>query len=151
MRSVRTGEKLLLKRSEFPLTLIYGNLETISSSFAFFCNKLGEFQYEPLGAPHVAACRLFTQYHAQYLEQERDRIVNELLTGKSKLRLLFVTVAFGLGIDLGGIRRVIHIGVPSTVEEYFQEAGRDGLPATAHIYYNSHDISKARTHLSKEM
>ena len=63
-------------------------------------------------------------------------------------------MAFGLGIDLGGIRRVIHIGVPSTVEEYFQEAGRavrDGLPATAHIYYNLHDISKARTHLSKEM
>ena len=40
------------------------------------------------------------------------------------------------------------------MEEYFQEArraGRDGLPAKAHVYYNSYDISKGKQHLSQVM
>ncbi len=51
-----------------------------------------------------------------------------------------MTIAFGLGIDLPLIRRVIHIGVPRTMEEYFQEIGRDGPPAVATIYFNRYDI-----------
>jgi ATP-dependent DNA helicase RecQ len=41
---------------------------------------------------------------------------------------------------LKNIRNVIHIGVPYTLEEYFQEAskaGRDGLYSKAVIHYNS--------------
>jgi ATP-dependent DNA helicase RecQ len=63
------------------------------------------------------------------------------------IRLLFVTVAFGIGIDVQNIGRVIHIGVPHTMEEFFQEAGqcgRDGLPASSTVYYNNHDISSSR-------
>lgn len=62
-------------------------------------------------------------------------------------RVLFVTIAFGLGIDCNNIRHVIHIGVSYTMEDYCQEvgrAGRDGFPARADIYYNSYDISKSR-------
>jgi superfamily II DNA helicase RecQ len=58
-----------------------------------------------------------------------------------------VTVAFGIGIDISNIRRVIHIGVPHTIEEFFQEAGRcgrDGLPASSTLYFNNHDISPLR-------
>jgi superfamily II DNA helicase RecQ len=63
------------------------------------------------------------------------------------IRLLFVTVAFGIGIDVQNIGRVIHIGVPHTMEEFFQEAGRCGrygLPASSTVYYNNHDISSSR-------
>lgn len=147
-------EELKAKRQKFELTLIYGNLETISSCYAFFSRELGNNQYEPPDAPHLSENRMFTMYHAQYPEAERERIVKDLISGKSKLKILFVTVAFGLGIDLPDIRHVIHIGVPCSIEEYLQEAGRagrDGFPATAHIYYNSSDISKARKHLSEEM
>ena len=44
----------------------------------------------------------------------------------SSLRLVFATSAFGLGIDISDIRRVIHWRLPSSIEEYVQEAGRAG-------------------------
>ena len=77
-----------------------------------------------------------------------------LIQGKSKLRIIFATVAFGIGLDISNIRHVLHIGVPYSMEEYFQEAGRagrDGLPAKVHIFFNSHDISKGRKQLSDVM
>ena len=39
--------------------------------------------------------------------------------------------------------KVVHIGVPSSMEEYFQEsgrAGRDGDPAMSRVFFNSYDI-----------
>ena len=65
---------------------------------------------------------------------------------------MFVTIAFGIGVDIKNIRCVIHIGVPHTVEEFFQEAGRsgrDGLPASSTVYYNN-DISAVHN-ISKDM
>ena len=117
---------LRYRRLDFPLTIIYGTLETISSCYEYFSSHLQEEQYEPLGSPKLAQHRLFTQFHAQYPEHERQRIVDELVQGKSKLRIIFATVAFGIGLDIKNIRQVIHIGLPYTMEEYFQEAGRAG-------------------------
>lgn len=148
------AKELQEKRSEFPLTVIYGNLETISDCYVYFNTYLGGEQYEPVGSSPLAKNRLFCQFYAQYPEHERARIVKELTSGESKLRLLFVTVSFGIGVDINDIRRVIHIGVPYTMEEYFQEAGRcgrDGFPSTATIYYNSYDISEGRKNMSEIM
>ena len=68
--------------------------------------------------------------------------------------MLFVTIAFGIGVDIPDIRHVIHIGVPKTMEEFFQEAGRggrDGAPAVATIYYNGHDIRKGQNGIDEVM
>ena len=97
---------------------------------------------------------MFSQFHAQYPNHERERIVKNLVEGASKLRVLFVAVAFGIGIDLKNIKQVIHIGVPYTMEEYFQEAGRcgrDGQQSQAIIYYNSSDISVGEKKLTDTM
>ena len=51
-------------------------------------------------------------------------------------------------------RMKFHQNVCACMEEYFQEAGiagRDGLPARAHVFFNSHDISKGRKQLSDVM
>lgn len=112
---------------------------------------MGNDQYAPKGALHKAENRLFTQFHAQHPLKEKERTIDGLIKGTSKLRLIFATVAFGVGLDLDFIRQVIHIGVPYTMEEYFQEAGRDGLPSKAHVFYNAYDVSKARKQLSSIM
>ena len=140
-------EELKVKRLDFPLTIVYGNLQVIGECFLFASNVMGPFQYEPVGSTKHSVNRLFTQFHAQYPIRERERIVQDLVSGHSKLRLLFVTVAFGIGVDVLDIHTIIHIGVPHTIEEYFQEAGRcgrDGLPASATIYYNSYDVASSR-------
>ena len=138
-------KELKAKRLDFPLTIVYGTLKVIGECFLFASNVMGHLQYERVGTSHVAINRLFSQFHANYPEHER--IVHDLVSGKSKLRLLFVTVAFGIGVDVNNIRRVIHIGIPHTIEKYFQEAGRcgrDRLPASSTIYYNSYDLASSK-------
>ena len=44
---------------------------------------MGPLQYEPIGAPPIAKNRMSTQFHAQYSDHERERIVLELV-GKSQ-------------------------------------------------------------------
>lgn len=80
---------------------------------------MGNDKYAPKGTLHKAEKRLFTQFHEQYPLKEKERIVDGLIKGTSKLRLVFATVAFGVGLDLDFIRQVIHIGVPYTMEEYY--------------------------------
>ena len=123
----------------------------LSDCFLYFSNEMGKEQYFPSSAEPLAKNRLF---HAQYPEHERKKIVDELVNGTSNHRVLFVTVAFGIGIDCNNFRRIVHIGLPYTMEDYCQEvgrAGRDGLPARADIYYNSYDISKALKNMTEVM
>lgn len=57
-------------------------------------------------------------------------------------------------MDCPSIREVVHIGVPNTMEEYFQEsgqAGRDGNPALSKVFYNSYDISRAQKNFQPVM
>ena len=44
----------------------------------------------------------------------------------SKLCFVIATTAFGMGVDCPNIRRIIHWGLPTTLEEYVQETGRCG-------------------------
>lgn len=94
------GSQLRIQRLDFPLTLVYGNLKTISSCYEYFSLSMGLEQYYPIGSSPVAKNRLFTKIHAQYSDHERERIVKELVNSSSKIRLLFVTVAFGIGVDV---------------------------------------------------
>lgn len=99
-----------------PITLIYGNLETIADCFLYFTKQMRKEQYHPPSANPAAKNRLFTQYYEQYPE-DRKWIVHELVKGTSNHCVLFVSVAFGMGIDCDNIRRIVHNGVPYTMEE----------------------------------
>jgi len=63
-------------------------------------------------------------YHAGLSQEERTLRQEDWL--KDRVRVIVSTNAFGMGIDKSGVRTVIHVDVPESVENYYQEAGRAG-------------------------
>ncbi|MDA1027485.1 MAG: RecQ family ATP-dependent DNA helicase [Bacteroidetes bacterium] len=63
-------------------------------------------------------------YHAGMSEEDRQTAQNAWM--RKKVRVIVATNAFGMGIDRPDVRSVIHVGVPSAMEAYYQEAGRAG-------------------------
>ena len=63
-------------------------------------------------------------YHAGMSIAERNDAQEYFMTAPSPV--LAATNAFGMGIDRPDVRRVIHYQIPSSVEAYYQEAGRAG-------------------------
>lgn len=80
-------------------------------------------------------------YHAGMDKADRERVQDGFKNGT--LSVVVATNAFGMGIDVPDIREVIHFGVPSSIEDYCQEAGRggrDGLPTVATLIYSEKSV-----------
>ena len=114
-----------------------------------YCNtrKNVEKVQEALAAQGVSAVR----YHAGLDAGERMR--NQRAWINEDAEVIVATNAFGMGIDKPNVRYVVHFNMPSSVEAYYQEAGRagrDGLESECVLYWSDGDLATCRFFLEQD-
>jgi len=90
-------------------------------------------------------------FHAGLTSDEKVKKQNNWKSGQC--RAIVCTNAFGMGIDKPDVRIVIHFELPSSLEEYFQEAGRagrDGKKSYAVALYSNRDQAQLKKRIKDE-
>ena len=75
--------------------------------------------------------------------EERTATQQRFMTGEAEV--IVATNAFGMGVDKADVRSVWHMAIPTSLEAYYQEAGRggrDGLPARAVLLAMKADLGR---------
>ncbi|QQR85826.1 MAG: RecQ family ATP-dependent DNA helicase [Flavobacteriales bacterium] len=83
-------------------------------------------------------------YHAGMRMEDRDAV--QQAWSKGEVRFVAATNAFGMGIDKGDVRAVVHMELPPDIESWYQEAGRagrDGQPSHAFLLLGPGDRERA--------
>ena len=87
-------------------------------------------------------------FHKSIDHVTSQKILDTFKNRDSQLRVLFSTIAFGMGIQIPDVTVVIHWGVPNSILSYWQEvgrAGRDGHQAYAICYAYGRSMDKRYT------
>ena len=162
MSKLRFKEQNVLKTS-FERKNISYIVRHVEDKLTYLVNTLSQFQgvgiiytrsrkkckevAELLQSKNISA----DYYHAGLSQEIRDRKQDDWT--KDRVRIMVCTNAFGMGIDKPDVRFVIHMEMPSSIEEYFQEsgrAGRDGKRSYAVLLYTSTDRKKLENTITKK-
>ncbi|WP_369048936.1 ATP-dependent DNA helicase RecQ [Tenacibaculum sp. UWU-22] len=126
---IKTEDKLLqlqrlCKLSKSP-TIVYVNTRNKTKSISNYLNANG-FKS--------------SYYHGGLTNIEKKLAFNNWMVEKTPI--IVATNAFGMGIDKPNVKQVIHLNLPSSIENYIQEAGRAGRnqqAAFSTILWNEND------------
>ncbi len=89
-------------------------------------------------------------FHAGLETEVKKRVYNQFIT--DEIDIVVATIAFGMGIDKSNIRFVVHLNMPKTLENYYQEigrAGRDGLDAKTLLLFSAVDIIQQKSFIDE--
>lgn len=100
----------------------------VKQLYETFSNRLGDkAYYRPTGQePKDDRTRLFAMYHKKTHKLVKETVETEFCKEKGSVRVLFCTIAFGMGVDVKGAHLAIHVGPSSDLDDYLQESGRIG-------------------------
>jgi ATP-dependent DNA helicase RecQ len=82
-------------------------------------------------------------YHAGMPSEARKANQDAFMEGRAQV--VVATNAFGMGVDKADVRTVVHWAIPTSLEAYYQEAGRggrDGRPARALLLAARYDLGR---------
>ena len=124
-------------------------LEHASDSGIVYCStrKDTEAVCDALVAAGVRA----TRYHAGLPAAERAANQQAFICDDTPV--MVATNAFGMGIDKSNVHYVLHHNMPTSIEVYYQEAGRagrDGLPSECLLFWSEKDLSTCRFFIEQE-
>ncbi len=89
-------------------------------------------------------------YHAGLPQHIREQ--NFKIFVNDKINIMVATIAFGMGIDKSDIRFVVHMSLPKSQENYYQEigrAGRDGEDSEVLLLFNTGDMVQHKRFLEE--
>jgi ATP-dependent DNA helicase RecQ len=129
-------ERLQIERQSMPRVIAYCcTYNMCADLFIYFQTALGGQFTEPSSkSAEPNKYGLVNMFLGCTPANVKAEIVRQFTEVGTPLRIVFATLAFGMGVDCCDVRQVIHLGITEDTESYIQgtgRAGRDSKPALA--------------------